>query len=265
MVALWQAVKGVFGSAREAESDDATRAANAEASRNDVLRVASVVRADLAALRTHAGSGPVNTALLRAAGHVDAFGRADDGHLYRAAEALAAVGRLVAPTGRPPCLFNPVHGPAEAEVEWVPPTSAGGADVGGGAGHFGGSAGGGRAGGPAGAGGFAGAGGSADGGAARAGAGGGGPRRVPACTADAARITSGQQPHLRLVPTDFGLKPYFAAGASYADWILGWYADGQDPYLTAHLLAGTELGASLPSRIQQRSGSGPRTFGSVHS
>ena len=220
----WRIIQGVVGRPRGdlfTAVAEATLHATAEAGRNELLRVASVLRADIAQLRTHAGSGPVNTALLRAAEHAEAFGSrgfAGDSHLYRATEAMAEAGRLIAPTGRPPCLFNPAHGPASAEVDWSPGGSL--------------------------------------------------PRRVPVCTADAARIVAGQQPDVRLVPTDFGPKPYFAAGGLYADWILGWYASGQDPYLTARLLAGTALGEQLPDRIQARRHYGSDhpmgTFGTVH-
>ncbi|GAA0263214.1 hypothetical protein [Cryptosporangium japonicum] len=183
---------------------DAVLRADAEASRNELLRVNSVLRADLEQLRVHSGTGPMNTVLLRAAQHVEAFGSsgfAGGRHLFRATEAMAEAGRLVAPTGRPPCLFNPAHGPATTEITWTPGQSM--------------------------------------------------PRRVPACDADAVHVTTGQPPNVRLVPTDFGLKPYYSGGGLYADWILGWYS-GSPPYLTAELLAGTDLGAHLPDRIQSR-------------
>lgn len=113
--------------------------------------------------------------------------------------ALGRANRAVAGTDRPPCLFNPVHGPAAAEVDWAP--------------------------------------------------GGGARRRVPVCADDADRLRAGSPPLVRMVPTDEGVVPYFAAHGRYVDWLLGWY-DGFDPYLTARLLAGTTIGSHLPGRIR---------------
>ncbi|EXG79351.1 hypothetical protein CryarDRAFT_0386 [Cryptosporangium arvum DSM 44712] len=206
MVAWW---KSIFGGRSFVDNTivgvaDAALKTDVEAGRNELLRVNSVLRADLERLRVHAGTGPMNTVLLRAAQNVEAFGSAGFAggrHLFRATEAMAEAGRLIAPTGRPPCLFNPMHGPATAEVTWTPGESM--------------------------------------------------PRRVPVCDEDSVRITTGQAPDVRLVPTDFGLKPYYSAGRLYADWILGWYS-GSQANLTLELLAGTDLGAHLPERIQSR-------------
>jgi hypothetical protein len=120
-------------------------------------------------------------------------------NLRAATTALGRANRAMGGTDRPPCLFNPVHGPAVAEVEWGP--------------------------------------------------GGGARRRVPVCADDAARLRAGSPPLVRMVPTDEGVVPYFAAHGRYVDWLLGWY-DGFDPYLTARLLAGTTIGSHLPARIR---------------
>ncbi|MFG1920535.1 hypothetical protein [Cryptosporangium sp. NPDC048952] len=172
---------------------EATVGADAEARRNELLRVSSVLRADIASLRGRAGTGRVNTALLRAAQHAETFGSSGR-QLFQATEALAEAGRLIAPTGRPPCLFNPTHGPATASVMWTPGGSV--------------------------------------------------PRSVPVCDSDAVRITTGEPPAVRLVPTDFGPQPYYSAGEVYADWILGWYSSSE-PALAGVLLAGTGLGPHL--------------------
>jgi hypothetical protein len=74
-------------------------------------------------------------------------------------------------------------------------------------------------------------------------------RPVPACAADAAAVTRGDVPRFRHVASDEGEVPYFAAHGLYASWLLG-YFNGFDPYLTAHLLAGTPLGAHLPDHIR---------------
>lgn len=130
--------------------------------------------------------------------------------------AFGRANRTVAGTDGPPCLFNPVHGPAVAEVEWAP--------------------------------------------------GGGARRRVPVCADDAARLRAGSPPHVRMVRTDDGVVPYFAAHGRYVDWLLGWY-DGCDPYLTARLLAGTTIGSHLPARIRAIHGTASDPlgeFGPVH-
>ncbi|MCC2592335.1 hypothetical protein LKO27_02710 [Tessaracoccus sp. OS52] len=84
------------------------------------------------------------------------------------------------PERRPPCFFNPAHGPSVADVDWAP-----------------------------------------DGGVAR---------RVPACALDAARVQSGANPHIRMVPVMNGqLVPYWE-DSRQAAWARGYYEPyGMDP------------------------------------
>ncbi|MEV4515417.1 hypothetical protein AB0K00_41485 [Dactylosporangium sp. NPDC049525] len=95
---------------------------------------------------------------------------------------------------------------------------------------------------------------------------GGARRRVPVCAEDAARLRAGDPPLVRMVQTDEGIVPYYAAHGRYVDWLLGWY-DGLDPYLTARLLAGTPIGGHLPGRIRAIHGTASDPlgeFGSIH-
>jgi hypothetical protein len=188
--------------------------------------MALVLREDLQTLRAR----PELAANPEAVAHLQAAERAAD--LFAANESWSdnlratttAMGRAnrAGSTGhagadQPACLFNPVHGPAAAEVEWAPGS-----------------------------------------GAAR--------RRVPVCADDAARLRAGNPPLARMVPTDEGVVPYYAAHGRYVDWLLGWY-DGLDPYLTARLLAGTTIGSHLPGRIRAIHGTASDPlgeFGSIH-
>lgn len=84
------------------------------------------------------------------------------------------------PDRRPPCFFNPAHGPSATDVEWAP-----------------------------------------DGGVSR---------KVPACALDAARVRSGANPHIRMVPMVGGqLVPYWE-DERQAAWARGYYEPyGTDP------------------------------------
>ncbi|GAA2268230.1 hypothetical protein GCM10010430_61910 [Kitasatospora cystarginea] len=70
---------------------------------------------------------------------------------------------------------------------------------------------------------------------------GGAPRTVPACAADAARVTSGQEPDIRTVQTEYGQQPYWNAGPAYSPWAGGYYGSGVLP----GLLVGTALGSII--------------------
>jgi hypothetical protein len=183
-----------------------------------------VLREDLRVLHGRlaaaAGPGAVRAgAELRAAEQAADLFAANESwsaNLRAATTAMGRAGRALAGGEQPPCLFNPVHGPAAAEVEWGP--------------------------------------------------GGGARRRVPVCADDAARLRAGEPPLVRMVTTEDGVMPYFAAHGRYVDWLLGWY-DGADPYLTARLLAGTPIGGHLPDRIRAIHGAGADPlgeFGRVH-
>lgn len=84
------------------------------------------------------------------------------------------------PARRPPCFFNPAHGPSVMDVEWVP-----------------------------------------DGGVAR---------EVPACALDAARVRSGANPHIRMVPVMGGQMVPYWEDSRQAAWARGYYEPyGMDP------------------------------------
>ena len=187
--------------------------------------IAAVLREDLQTLRERVAALPAGPAADAAAAQLRAGEQAVDlfaanerwsENLRAATPAFGRAGRAVTGEERPPCLFNPVHGPATAEVEWAP--------------------------------------------------GGGNRRRVPVCAGDAARLRAGEAPLVRMVRTDEGVVPYYAAHGRYVDWLLGWY-DGFDPYLTARLLAGTTIGGHLPEHIRGIHGAGSDPlgeFGRVH-
>ncbi|MFZ2164205.1 MAG: hypothetical protein WAV45_01975 [Propionibacteriaceae bacterium] len=46
---------------------------------------------------------------------------------------------------------------------------------------------------------------------------------VPACAADATRITAGARPNIRMVPLGDDLVPYWEAGQDYRPWALGYF------------------------------------------
>ncbi|WP_228390661.1 hypothetical protein, partial [Streptomyces smaragdinus] len=70
---------------------------------------------------------------------------------------------------------------------------------------------------------------------------GGAVRTVPACAADADRVTNGEAPDARTVETASGRQPYWNAGAAYAPWAGGYFGGGMLP----GLLMGTMLGSMM--------------------
>ena len=83
------------------------------------------------------------------------------------------------PERRPPCFFDPAHGPSAKNVTWAPP--------------------------------------------------GGAPREVPACALDAARVTSGSDPHIRMVQQGYQAVPYWQ-DEGHAAYARGYYEPyGLDP------------------------------------
>ena len=83
------------------------------------------------------------------------------------------------PERRPPCFFDPSHGPSTRNVTWAPA--------------------------------------------------GGTPREVPACALDAARISSGTTPHIRMVQQGYQTIPYWEDQA-HAAYTRGYYQQyGLDP------------------------------------
>ena len=98
------------------------------------------------------------------------------------------------PDRRPPCFFDPRHGPSVQDTDWAP--------------------------------------------------GGGAPRTVPVCAADAARLADGRDPDIRTVPTEHGPQPYWNAGPAYGPWA-GGYFGGYGGGLLPGLLVGTMLGSMM--------------------
>ncbi|MEV0134262.1 hypothetical protein AB0H83_38110 [Dactylosporangium sp. NPDC050688] len=83
----------------------------------------AVLREDLRAVRVATGADPEAAAQLQAAERaVDLFAANKDwaGNMRAATAAMSRANRAMAGSDQPPCLFNPAHGPAEAEVEWAP-------------------------------------------------------------------------------------------------------------------------------------------------
>ncbi|MFG2222485.1 hypothetical protein [Streptomyces sp. NPDC048644] len=70
---------------------------------------------------------------------------------------------------------------------------------------------------------------------------GGAPRTVPACTADATRLSAGEEPQARTVQTPEGPQPYWNAGPAYTPWAGGYFGGG----MLTGLVAGTVLGSFL--------------------
>ncbi len=86
------------------------------------------------------------------------------------------------PERRPPCFFDPSHGPSTRNVTWAP-----------------------------------------DGGA---------PREVPSCALDAARVTSGANPHIRMVQQGYQSVPYWQ-DQGHAAYARGYYQPyGLDPIVS---------------------------------
>ena len=94
------------------------------------------------------------------------------------------------PERRPPCFFDPAHGPSTRNVTWAPP--------------------------------------------------GGAPREVPACALDAARVTSGADPHIRMVQQGYQAVPYWQ-DQGHAAYARGYY----EPYGLDPVVQGLAKGALL--------------------
>jgi hypothetical protein len=99
------------------------------------------------------------------------------------------------PEHRPPCFFDPRHGPSTTDVEWAPP--------------------------------------------------GGQPRPVPACAADALRISEGFDPHGRQVTVNGRPTDYWNAPAHYGPYTGGFFGGFGGGGLLPGLLAGSLLGGAL--------------------
>jgi hypothetical protein len=99
------------------------------------------------------------------------------------------------PERRPPCFFDPRHGPSTTDVDWAPP--------------------------------------------------GGQPRPVPACAADALRISEGFDPHGRQVAVDGRPTDYWNAPAHYGPYAGGFFGGFGGGGLLPGLLAGSLLGGAL--------------------
>jgi hypothetical protein len=94
------------------------------------------------------------------------------------------------PERRPPCFFDPAHGPSAKNVTWAPP--------------------------------------------------GGAPREVPACALDAARVTSGSDPHIRMVQQGYQAMPYWQ-DQGHAAYARGYY----EPYGLDPVVQGLAKGALM--------------------
>lgn len=94
------------------------------------------------------------------------------------------------PERRPPCFFDPAHGPSAKNVTWAPP--------------------------------------------------GGAPREVPACALDAARVTSGSDPHIRMVQQGYQAVPYWQ-DQGHAAYTRGYY----EPYGLDPVIQGLAKGALM--------------------
>jgi hypothetical protein len=99
------------------------------------------------------------------------------------------------PERRPPCFFDPRHGPSTTEVEWAPPNGA--------------------------------------------------PRAVPACAADALRVSEGFDPHGRQVMVDGRPTEYWNAPKHYGPYAGGFFGGFGGGGLLTGLLVGSALGAGL--------------------
>ncbi|MEV5706627.1 hypothetical protein [Actinoallomurus sp. NPDC052274] len=73
--------------------------------------------------------------------------------------------------------------------------------------------------------------------------GGGAPRSVPACAADAQRVLSGMDPDARLVTIGGQRRPYWDAGPAYAPYAGGYYSGFGGGDMLGGLLIGTALGS----------------------
>lgn len=92
------------------------------------------------------------------------------------------------PARRPPCFFDPSHGPSARNVLWTPD--------------------------------------------------GGSPREVPACALDAARVSSGANPHIHMVQQGYQMVPYWQ-DQGHAAYARGYY----EPYMGNQMVDGLVKGA----------------------
>ena len=99
------------------------------------------------------------------------------------------------PERRPPCFFDPRHGPSTRDVEWAPPY--------------------------------------------------GEPRLVPACEADAVRLESGEDPHVREMLVGGSRVPYYNAGPAYAPFAGGFFGGFGGGGLLPGLLIGSMMGGGI--------------------
>ena len=113
----------------------------------------------------------------------------EEGRYAMACVKSRAQGKPV-PERRPPCFFDPAHGPSTKNVTWAPP--------------------------------------------------GGAPREVPACALDAARVTSGADPHIRMVQQGYQAVPYWQ-DQGHAAYARGYY----EPYGLDPVVQGLAKGALL--------------------
>ena len=109
------------------------------------------------------------------------------------------------PERRPPCFFDPRHGPSVTDVEWEPD--------------------------------------------------GGEPRPVPACAADAVRISEGQDPNVRQISMNGQMVPYWQGGAAFQPWAGGFFGGGLLPGLfIGSMLGGGFGGFGYPGDAQAGEG-----------
>ena len=113
----------------------------------------------------------------------------EEGRYAMACVKSRAQGKPV-PDRRPPCFFDPAHGPSAKNVTWAPP--------------------------------------------------GGAPREVPACALDAARVTSGADPHIRMVQQGYQAVPYWQ-DQGHAAYARGYY----EPYGLDPVVQGLAKGALM--------------------
>ena len=114
----------------------------------------------------------------------------EDGR-YAMACVLARTAGEPLPTRRPPCFFNPAHGPAATDVSWAP--------------------------------------------------GGGEPREIPVCLADADRLAQGAEPDVRQVRRGNQMVPWFQGGRPTRRTPSGYYGG----YALNGLFPGFVLGSML--------------------
>jgi len=111
----------------------------------------------------------------------------EDGR-YGIACVKARVANQPLPQKRPPCFFNPAHGPSSQNVRWAPP--------------------------------------------------GGSVREVPACAADAERVTAGADPYIRTVQMGARRVPYWEGGPAYAPWAQGYYSSWRGSDMVTGMMVG---------------------------